>query len=61
VGSRSTRSRATRLKVLQAAFHEFYKWGFQAGSLNRIVEAAGATRGALFHHFEGTKELAYAR
>jgi AcrR family transcriptional regulator len=55
------RAEATRQKILHAAFVEFYKNGFQAGSLNRIVEAAGTTKGALFHHFAGGKqELGYA-
>ena len=51
---------ATRQKILMAAFHEFYKHGFQGGSLNHIVEAAGTTKGALFHHFAGKQELGYA-
>jgi AcrR family transcriptional regulator len=51
---------ATRQKILMAAFAEFYKHGFQGGSLNHIVETAGATKGALFHHFAGKQELGYA-
>jgi AcrR family transcriptional regulator len=51
---------ATRRRILDAAFHDFYAHGFQAGSLNHIVEAAGATKGALFHHFESKDELGYA-
>jgi AcrR family transcriptional regulator len=51
---------ATRRRILEAAFAEFYKNGFQGGSLNQIVEAAGATKGALFHHFTGKRELGYA-
>jgi TetR/AcrR family transcriptional regulator, transcriptional repressor for nem operon len=51
---------ATRHKILMAAFAEFYRHGFQGGSLNHIVEAAGATKGALFHHFAGKQELGYA-
>jgi len=43
----------TRRRILKAAFGEFYRNGFQGGSLNRIVEGAGTTKGALFHHFEG--------
>jgi len=43
-----------------AAFAEFYKNGFQGGSLNQIVEAAGITKGALFHHFASKQELGYA-
>jgi TetR/AcrR family transcriptional regulator, transcriptional repressor for nem operon len=43
-----------------AAFAEFYRNGFQGGSLNKIVEAAGITKGALFHHFASKQELGYA-
>jgi AcrR family transcriptional regulator len=53
-------SQATRNRILDAAFAEFYVNGFQAGSLNRIVEAAGTTKGALFHHFESKDALGYA-
>src|SRR4051812_15792983 len=58
--STSRTPEATRQKILMAAFHEFYKHGFQGGSLNQIVEAAGTTKGALFHHFAGKQELGYA-
>jgi TetR/AcrR family transcriptional repressor of nem operon len=51
---------STRGKILQAAFNEFYKNGFQGGSLNRIVDEAGTTKGALFHHFKGKKDLGFA-
>lgn len=51
---------ATRGKILNAAFLEFYQNGFQAGSLNQIVERAGITKGALFHHFKSKKDLGYA-
>lgn len=54
------RPEATRRKILEAAFAEFYKHGFQGGSLNHIVEEAGTTKGALFHHFAGKQELGYA-
>jgi AcrR family transcriptional regulator len=51
----------TRDKILRAAFAEFYRNGFQGGSLNQIVDAAGTTKGALFHHFTGGKQqLGYA-
>ena len=50
----------TRRKVLQASYLEFYRNGFQGGSLNRIVASAGITKGALFHHFSGKNELGYA-
>jgi AcrR family transcriptional regulator len=51
---------ATRRRILEAAFAEFYRHGFQGGSLNHIVETAGTTKGALFHHFDGKQELGYA-
>jgi TetR/AcrR family transcriptional regulator, transcriptional repressor for nem operon len=50
----------TRRKILFAAFTEFYKNGFQGGSINLIVESAGITKGALFHHFENKHALGYA-
>ena len=34
----------TRRKVLEASYREFYRHGFQGGSINRIVTAAGITR-----------------
>jgi AcrR family transcriptional regulator len=50
----------TRRKILQAAFTEFYRAGFQGGSLNHIVDEAGTTKGALFHHFKDKNDLGYA-
>jgi AcrR family transcriptional regulator len=50
----------TRERILRAAFQEFYRFGFQGGSLNRIVEETGLTKGALFHHFASKQELGYA-
>jgi TetR/AcrR family transcriptional regulator, transcriptional repressor for nem operon len=51
---------STRRKILEAAFDEFYKNGFQGGSINRIVDQAGTTKGALFHHFDDKSDLGYA-
>jgi len=50
----------TRQRILDAAFDEFYKNGFQGGSLNRIVVEARTTKGAVFHHFKGKKDLGVA-
>jgi TetR/AcrR family transcriptional regulator, transcriptional repressor for nem operon len=60
VQTQAQRTEAMRQRILMAAFAEFYKNGFQGGSLNNIVEAAGITKGALFHHFAGKQELGYA-
>ena len=50
----------TRQRIVRIAFEEFYRYGFQGGSLNRIVEETGLTKGALFHHFASKQELGYA-
>ena len=51
---------AIRQAIVRAAFEEFLLRGYQGGSINRIIEAAGATKGALFHHFSGKKALGMA-
>ncbi len=52
--------KATRRRILAAAHEEFWRRGYRAGSLNGIVEAAGVTKGALFHHFRDKNALALA-
>ena len=56
----SPAAETTRQRILRTAFAEFYRYGFQGGSLNRIVEETGLTKGALFHHFASKQELGYA-
>jgi TetR/AcrR family transcriptional repressor of nem operon len=58
--SQAARTEATRRKLLDAAFNEVFHRGYQAASLNDIAAAAGATKGALFHHFDGKQALGYA-
>jgi AcrR family transcriptional regulator len=50
----------TRDKLLQAAFEEIYRRGFQAASLDTILAKAGLTKGALYHHFPDKDSLGYA-
>jgi AcrR family transcriptional regulator len=50
----------TRQALLDAAFKEMHRNGFQAASLSNIIEQAGVTKGALYHHFSSKKELGYA-
>lgn len=54
------RTGGTRRKLLEAAFEEFFLRGFQAGSLDTIVQRAGVTKGALYHHFPDKTTLGYA-
>jgi AcrR family transcriptional regulator len=50
----------TRRKLLEAAFGEFHRHGFQAASLDTIVERAGVTKGALYYHFPDKSALGHA-
>ena len=50
----------TRQEILQAAFAEIYRRGFQAASVANILKSTGVTKGAFFHHFPTKKALGYA-
>lgn len=50
----------TRGLLLQAAFRKVYESGFQGTDLDTILGAAGVTKGALYHHFDGKEALGYA-
>jgi TetR/AcrR family transcriptional regulator, transcriptional repressor for nem operon len=50
----------TRDKLLQSAFEEIYRQGFQGASLEVILAKAGVTKGALYHHFPDKAALGHA-
>lgn len=50
----------TRERLLQAAFREVYRSGFQSASLDAVLATAGVTKGALYHHFGSKEALGYA-
>ena len=50
----------TRERLLQAAFSEVYKGGYQGTDLDTILASAGVTKGALYHHFDNKEALGYA-
>jgi TetR/AcrR family transcriptional repressor of nem operon len=50
----------TRERLLQAAFREIYKSGFQSASLDTILVSAGVTKGALYYYFKSKQALGYA-
>lgn len=50
----------TRTHLLQTAFAEIYRSGFQGTGLDRILDRAKVTKGALYHHFASKEELGYA-
>lgn len=46
-----------RQKILTACLDEFAEYGYVNASTNRIVRAAGISKGLLFHYFESKKKL----
>jgi AcrR family transcriptional regulator len=55
--SQAERRATTRAALLQAARELFGAKGFAATGREEIVERAGVTRGALYHHFAGKEGL----
>jgi AcrR family transcriptional regulator len=54
------RSETTRQKILDAAIDVFSEVGFAAAGLGEVIERAGMTKGALYHHFDSKEALATA-
>ena len=50
----------TRERLLQAAFQEVYRYGFQSAGIDTILAATNVTKGALYYHFESKEALGYA-
>jgi TetR/AcrR family transcriptional regulator, transcriptional repressor for nem operon len=50
----------TRRRLLQAAFREVYRYGFQSAGIDTILAATNVTKGALYYHFESKEALGYA-
>jgi len=44
-------------KILDACLKEFASCGYDQASTNRIIKAAGISKGLLFHYFESKKNL----
>lgn len=50
----------TRERLLQAAFRQVYRYGFQSAGIDTILAATNVTKGALYYHFESKEALGYA-
>jgi AcrR family transcriptional regulator len=50
----------TREHLLQAAFREVFRYGFQNAGIDTILAATNVTKGALYHHFESKETLGHA-
>jgi TetR/AcrR family transcriptional repressor of nem operon len=50
----------TRASLLQAAFTEMHRSGFRGSDLETILNQAGVTKGAMYHHFDNKEAMGYA-
>jgi len=47
----------TRAAIVDAALCTFEKHGIRGSTLDHIAQAANCTKGAVYHHFEGKREI----
>jgi AcrR family transcriptional regulator len=57
IDGRKARGVATRERLLAAARQLFGEHGYEATSIESVLEASGVARGALYHHFKSKAEL----
>ena len=50
----------TRARILEAAFQEMHRHGYQGMRVEVILERTGLKKGALYHHFSGKLALGHA-
>ena len=48
---------AQQQAILRAALDEFAAHGFHDASLNRVIEAAGISKGSMYYYFDGKEDL----
>ena len=55
-----TQKPAARQRLLEAAFTEIHKQGFQGMRVDAVLEKTGLTKGAFYHHFASKQALGVA-
>lgn len=58
--SHSRNPEQTRQLILERALDQMHRQGFQAASVNDILDQTGLTRGALYHHYPSKRALGLA-
>lgn len=48
---------AQQQAILRAALDEFAAHGFHDASLNRVIDAAGISKGSMYYDFDGKEDL----
>lgn len=51
---------STRLKIINAAFQEIHKHGYQGMRIDQVLKNTGLKKGAMYHHFSSKQTLGYA-
>jgi len=51
---------ATRQRILDSAFYQMYRKGYQGMRLDEVLAETELTKGALYHHFPNKLALGYA-
>ncbi len=54
------KSEQTRLKIIDAAFKEMHKHGYQGMRIDQVLKNTDLKKGALYYHFSSKQELGYA-
>jgi len=50
----------TRNRIIQAAFHEMHKHGYQGMRVDQVLKNTDLKKGAMYHHFPSKQALGYA-
>ena len=55
----ATKRISTKEKIIEAAWELFMEKGYDNTTLNEIIERAGTSKGAFYHHFRAKEDLLF--